>query len=102
MKPEIRKMLVCSTSNVSKNVADILDNTDKNLKAMAGIVWAELEYGWLIRYWPPLRSIDRVKLWPALPRCLRDVIEVAEKNGCSMILFDCDADTLDGVKIFDW
>lgn len=98
MKPEIRKVLVCSTSHVTRRVAEALDG---NHLCIDGICWNNVEYGWLVRYWNSKQEPNSIE-WKCTPVCMKHVIAKAEELGCSMILFDCDADTLDGVKTFDW
>jgi hypothetical protein len=98
---EIRKTLVCSTAHVSRNVMMILDN-DYAPHDIPWLVYSRLEYGWLIRYWPPKLSEDRTAAWRTMPRCMKDVIERAESLGCSMVMFDADADELEGVRTYEW
>ena len=97
MKPEIRKVLVCCTSHVSRNVMMMLD--EDATRKIPYVIHSDVDYGWLIRYWPPKRfSDDRRKSWRTMPRCLKDVIERAESLGCNLVMFDCDAATLDGIR----
>lgn len=102
MKPEIRKVLVCSTSHVSRNVMVLLDLQNDDSIALSSVICSNVEYGWLVRYWPPALSECRTEAWRTIPRCLKDVIERAESIGCNMILFDRDADTLDGIRTYEW
>lgn len=95
MKPEIRKMMVCSTAHLPETVAT---KFSEETYCPDGIVYQNVEYGYLIRYFQSKDMADR-RLWPTT---LRKVVEIAERNDCSMILFDCDGLTLDGVQTFDW
>lgn len=96
MKPEIRKVLVCSTSHVPGHVAKRLNAGTLGIEGV--VIEEDIEYGWLVRYWAPKEDGGR-SVWPVQ---IRLVIERAESLGCSMILFDCDADTLDGIRTYDW
>lgn len=98
-KPEIVKMLVCTTAHVPRRLAECFDN---QTHCPEGIVYNNVEYGWLIRYWPPEDCEEREELWRLMPVSLRAVIDVAEENGCKMILFDNDAEELEGLKTYEW
>lgn len=98
---EIRKTLVCSTAHVSRNVMMILDN-DYSQKKIEYIIHSRVEYGWIVRYWPPKRSENRTDAWKTMPSCMKDVIERAESLRCSMVLFDRDADVMDGIRTYEW
>lgn len=98
---EIRKTLVCSTAHVSRNVMMILDD-DYNPHPIESCIYERLQHGWIIRYWRPSRDEERAGHWRIMPRCMKDVIERAESLGCNMIVFDSDADTIDGIRTYDW
>lgn len=101
MKHEIRKTLVCSTAHVSRTVMMILDD-DYAPRDIQRLVYSRLPYGWLIRYWPTKLSEDRPSAWRTMPRSMKDVIERAESLGCTMVMFDADADNLEGVRTYEW
>lgn len=100
MKHEIRKTLVCSTAHVSRSVMMLMD--DDCGRDVPWLIHSRLEYGWLVRYWPPKSSEDRTFAWRTVPRCMKDVIERAESLGCTMVMFDRDADNLEGIRTYDW
>lgn len=103
MPLEIRKCLVCSTSHVDRGTAERMDgNTvNSNDSDCSSVIYSHFEYGWMVRWWPKKR--DRDAEWDkALPKCLRDVFDAAEKAGCDMVQFDNSGPTIDGLATFDW
>lgn len=98
MNPEIRKTLVCSTAHLTKNVARVLDTG-----SLECCTHDTVEYGYLVRHWWSAdHPADRMDAWRVMPRCLKDVIYRAEREGCSMVLFDCDGFIIDGLKTYHW
>lgn len=88
--PEIYKVLVCSTAHVTREEAEILDHHG----------YARGEVGWLV--WV-LKDQDF-----AVPEIehpspgLKGAIDFARNSGCQYLLFDRDAETLEGVPDYDW
>lgn len=91
---EIRKIMMCSTGHIPGHIAKRFNN---DTYCPEGVVIENVEYGWFVRYWNT-RDEPRSH-WP---HQLRLVVEAAESNECSMILFDCDADELDGIRTYEW
>lgn len=90
LKPEpleIRKVLVLSTSHLTKE-------TCQNYKKWPFI--AEYEEGCYF-YVGPDGTYDAEP-----PEDLTLVLNFARENGCTEVKFDCDADTTDQLPVFDW
>jgi hypothetical protein len=89
----VEKVLVLSTSHVP-------DAWGKAFKEFGdSIRWQEHEYGWIV--WV-LYYLDEDELGYGLPQWIRPIWRIAQSEKCSMILFDRDADEIDGVKTYDW
>lgn len=54
---------------------------------------ADHEYGWIVFV---AAGIDEGADW------LRPILMIAWQGECTLILFDQDASTLDGVQVYDW
>jgi hypothetical protein len=106
----IEKMLVLSTGHLTEKTANALDHfafvkRPGRPTLMPGwlvrpIVYPHGEYGWLI---PVVGDIsDDHTIRAHLPAELLDCIIKAEDAECSWLLFDRDADRIDGLHFFEW
>ncbi|MER8376664.1 hypothetical protein [Mesorhizobium sp. M1409] len=93
---EIHKFVVVSTAHVSEATAKRLDHTPAKDWPCAGGPYAE--YGWFV-YAHDENSGPGEN---AIPADLFDVMTWARRQGCEYILFDCDADQVDGLPAYDW
>lgn len=100
---EVAKMLVLSTAHLSEATAQRFDNaTDCLVETAMGqiTVYQKGDVGWLV----PIADdyIDCHTTRAYLPGDFTQVCDKAESLGCSWIMFDRDADTLTGLKVYDW
>lgn len=103
--PKIVKLLVCSTSHITLNVSRHLGKEDGLFPAyefLDPLVWDSVEYGWLIRHWKDRNNEQTEFNWSTFPVCLKELIKKAEDLGCTMILLDCDAAEIEGLRTYDW
>lgn len=97
---EIHKMLTLSTGHVRKSTAQLFElNTDDVPIFFEKKPWGERDgdgYGWFI-------PIIKDEPFPhTCPDELVKVREFAEAQGCTWIMFDRDADTIDDLPTWDW
>lgn len=94
MTLEFRKILVLSTSHVTEETKDLLDS-DLPLDQWPVSGGPYGDYGWFMY---AHEDPDDEKI----PAELRVVFAFARANGCDNVLFDCDADQVDGLPTYDW
>lgn len=87
---EVQKMLVLSTAHISRETALYLDNYQS-------IGYSKDEYGWFI----PITDVD-TQYRNGWPDDLWAIRKFAIAHGCSWIMLDRDADTIDGLETWDW
>lgn len=85
--PEIEKVLVCSTGNLTREVCDGLPNIE-------GLWVLEYEHGHMVfvGYLPDLSAYPDLKA----------ATDLAQKHGCRWVRFDCDAEPAPGLPVYDW
>jgi hypothetical protein len=95
----IRNFLDCCTSHVSKETADWLDargsetaGRDGSNRAYVGTT----PYGWFVYADTEAGKAE------CFPDDLVTVFAHATGKGCEYILLDRDADTIDGLPVFEW
>jgi hypothetical protein len=93
---EIRRFVVISTAHVSETTARRLDNTPAKEWPCAGGPYGE--YGWLVYVHDENAGVGR----DAIPTDLFEAMCWARKQGCDYVLFDCDADMIEGLPTYDW
>jgi hypothetical protein len=94
MSLEIRKILVLSTIHVTAETAAYLNNTDCQSWPKVGGPYSE--YGWVMSAHPN-DELDR-----ELSEDLAAVFSFAQSKDCSMVLFDRDAEVVEGLKTYEW
>src|SRR4051812_23741863 len=96
---EIHKMLVISTSHVSRETARLIDYPVKRGASSASlgipVTFGKGKYGWFVRV--PEGEPD----WQC-PSDLKHVLAFARRHRCEWIMFDQDADVLPELPAFDW
>lgn len=99
---ETPRMLVLSTAHITEETSECLDNSAISSEQRVPLHFAKGEYGFLIPIIPfePGDVEDRER-WEAYPD-LAAIRAVAEAAGCSWIMLDRDADTVDGLSTYDW
>jgi hypothetical protein len=86
-----RRFLDCSTGHVSRATADLLDTECNGWPFIGGRI---SETGWFVYAHPEPPE--------GTPDDLKAVMAYARGNGFDYILFDRDADDVDGLPTFDW
>ena len=94
--PEIRRLVVISTSHVSDKTAKLLDYTKAHQWPCRGGPYRE--FGWFVYAQPENERAGR----DAVPDDLFAVMQWAQANGFDYILFDCDAEAVDELATYDW
>lgn len=93
---EIHRFVVISTAHVSETTAKRLNNTPA--KKWPGLGGPYGEYGWFL-----YAHDENAGVGPdVIPAELFGVMTWARKQGFDYILFDCDADQIEGLPAFDW
>lgn len=90
----IEKMLVISTSNITRETAHALDHPDP-METLELIVHPHGNYGWLIVV-PPREDT------PTLPGCMRTALEQARCEGCDWLLIDRDGPVHNLLQEYEW
>lgn len=94
--PEIRRLVALSTCHLSETTATRLDGTPAAEWPCCGGRYGY--YGWFVYAHEENFGIGD----DAIPDDLFAVMTWARKQGCEHILFDCDADVVDGLATYDW
>lgn len=94
---EIRKLLVLSTSHVTKATADLLNSTDAATE-WPGCGGPYGEYGWMF-YCSEENNGEGDR---HIPDELFAVMQFARANGCDNVLLDRDSDPVDGLPTWEW
>jgi hypothetical protein len=94
--PEIRRFVVISTGHVSPETAAHLESTPSLDWPTIGGRYSE--YGWFMY----ASDINDMPGDLAIPDDLFAVMTWARSQGVEHILFDRDADAIDGLPWFDW
>lgn len=94
----ILKVLEASTGNVSEQTARFLDylDADTGIEPDLPITYVKGGYGWWVRVNPDRADQSKV------PADLLGVISFAHQHGCEWVMFDCDADPIEGLPFYDW
>lgn len=98
---EIHKTLVVSTAHMTEEDCDLLSEAmyDASLAAMTPVAYEMSEYGWLIYVNPEMMDCADLEQFSD---GFKDAIKLAQENGCAYLWFDRDANTLDGLTVYDW
>lgn len=89
----IRKLLDISTGHVSKETRDLLNEGEGG----SPHIWAiPHEYGWFVR------AHDEAEDLAQTPDDLVTVMRYAKQLDCDWIKFDCDADFVEELPMFEW
>ena len=94
---EFGRYLVLSTSHVCLRTAERLDAWAALDRSLRPLAVASTHEGWFVasREIPePYRQ--------KVPQELLGAMRFARDLGCSYLLFDCDADTVDALPVFPW
>lgn len=94
---EIGRYLVLGTMHVSMKTAELLDGWALLDPAGRPLGVASTHYGWFI----PTRHVegpDREQI----PAELLAAMRLGRGQGCDYLLFDCDADEIEGLTVFPW
>lgn len=94
--PETRRLVVLSTSHVSEATAKRFDETKADEWPCVGGPYAY--YGWFVYAHEENFGIGM----DAIPDDLLAVMQWARRHRFEYILFDCDAETVDELPVYDW
>lgn len=97
MTLEIRKFLTLSTAHLTAWTATLLNNTDAMLWPCVGGPFNE--YGWFIWCSTPDEAEHQQR---DIPPDLRVVMDFALSMGIHHLLFDRDADEVEGLPTYGW
>lgn len=89
---EKRTILVLSTGHVTKETARLLNSTKLEDWPCCGGPYAG--YGWFVYAHDENDG--------QIPADLFAVMEFARANGCTNVLFDCDAEQVEGLPAYEW
>ncbi|WP_059040644.1 DUF5983 family protein [Paenibacillus rubinfantis] len=92
VKSAIRNMLELSTAHISSETNQWLSGDEHGTL----IVYDKHIYGYWILVPEAGKNLDGV------PSELQDILRLAVAEGCSWVMFDSDAPTVDGIPVFDW
>lgn len=100
---ETPRMLVLSTAHITEITAMRLNRKVKGLltgdeRALLPVVYEKGEYGYIM---PLIGEDDDRQRWLAFTD-LSAIRKLAEAAGCTWIMLDQDADTVDGLPVYDW
>ncbi len=88
-----------STGHLDFPTADALTNPSEADKWVERLVYMSRDHGWFVHI--PTDYVDDAD-YEEIPQCLRDCFDFARKDGALWILFDCDAETVEGLRAFEW
>ena len=94
---EFGKHLVVSTAHVSLATSQLLANWASLPVDFQPLTVAATWYGWFVSTFV-VEGDDAARIPPELA----EVQRFARSLDCAYILFDCDADEVDGLKRFNW
>jgi hypothetical protein len=101
-KMEVVRMLVLSTAHVSKETADLLN--ERGSEALFTF-YPKGDYGWMI----PVQRLQHEKTGAIsvanperMPGDLVQVMVMALNERCEWVMFDCDADQIPGLPVYEW
>lgn len=96
----IEKMLTLSTAHVSEDTAALLEDTlQQTLGTAPFICFQKDDYGWFVHV--PADVSMRESL-DTFPEDLRTCMDHARAEGCTWLMFDRDADLVEGLPAYDW
>lgn len=98
---EIAKMLVLSTAHVGETTARQLDGFRAwPVPVFAPVVYPKGEFGWILPITEDMLECHTTRAF--LPSELLPIIDLAEVQGCTWLMFDRDAEILPGLPTFEW
>lgn len=102
--PHVRRFMDASTSHVSETTRDWLDEQGRIAAAVRtsqdespAIHIGKTDTGWF--FYAP-EDTDFAEL--EVPDDVIHLMQEARKRGCEYVMLDCDADTLDGLPVYEW
>lgn len=94
---ELGRHLVLSTAHVSLATSQLLANWATHPVEVQPLTVAATWYGWFVSTFE-VEGDDAVRI----PADLAEVQRFARSLDCAYILFDCDADEVEGLQRFSW
>lgn len=93
--PAVRRYLDLSTAHLPRHLAV------EGLGEVDGVVAYRLEYGWLMTV-PTDADAEAAGHDGEVPAEVLAIQRYARERGCDRVLFDADADTVDGLPTWEW
>jgi hypothetical protein len=90
----IEKALVLSTAHISESTRQKFDRNEK-----MPFRYEHHEYGWIL--FATTTYEDELDRWSEIPDLLA-IMKLANKNHCTLINLDADADEAEGLETFEW
>lgn len=106
---EVSKVLALSTAHIPKSCDEALMELlgEDSGRELVECVWVDrVEYGYLITIGNYSGSIEEPRgdsnLSGRNARAIREIVELAEGLGCSLVRIDGDGPVVDELRKFDW
>jgi len=94
----IEKMLTLSTAHVTADTAAQLDDRLHQMLGTAPFIcFQKDDYGWFVHV-PAVPDPRHEQIPPDLNACMA----MARAEGCTWLMFDRDADPVEGLPTYDW
>ena len=102
MALEIAKMLVLSTWHLNHQTAALFDTAESSGVQVGDdhmTVYDKGQWGYIV---PILDEFSDDDFRDMMPSDLLPVIDFALAQGCTWLMFDRDADQVDGLPVYEW
>jgi hypothetical protein len=99
MTLEITKMLVLSTSHITAETAQLLEDRERaaidTTSDRLPVFYSKSEYGWFV-------YVSEDAEDQGYPSDMVEVLRYARSNDCGWLMFDCDADVIEDLPAYEW
>lgn len=94
----IEKILTLSTAHVTADTAAQLDDRQHQMLGIAPFIcFQKDDYGWFVH----VPTVPEVTWHGQIPPDLNACMAMARAEGCTWLMFDCDADPVEGLPTYD-
>lgn len=98
--PEVHRLLALSTVHVSESSREWLTEQANLDGGFSLVVYEKSIYGWFIPIIDKSELIDTGFRVEGIPQDVQDVLKFAHQNGCTWLMFDRDADQVEGLPVY--